>query len=191
MLPADQQADLLGFKDGDDKRLLANFDFIGVNYYSRTMVHDAPEGNPIPGLRTRDIWAAGTNAKTDSGWDIYPQGFYDITQKISQHVGRHKPIEITENGMAYNLGPGPDGKIHDQARIDFLRSHLKELSRAIDDGVPIRSYHCWTLMDNFEWGQGFTKRFGLAYVDFAQGQKRILKDSGYWYAKVAKDNQVL
>ncbi len=73
----------------------------------------------------------------------------------------------------------------------WLRKHLRELARAIRDGVPVRAYHCWSLLDNFEWGEGNSQRFGLVYVNFADGQKRIVKDSGEWYARVIAANRVL
>ena len=190
VLPPQQQADLLGFKDGDDKIMRADLDFIGINYYSRTNVHDAPEGNGVPGLNTRAEWGAGPNAKTDIGWDIYPQGFYEILKTISQHVG-NKPIEILENGIACNIGLSPDGKVHDAPRIDYLRSHLTALAKAINDGVPVRAYHGWSLLDNFEWAKGYSMRFGLVHVDYDHKQKRTIKDSGHWYAQVAKTNRVV
>ena len=98
------------------------------------------------------------------------------------------PIEITENGAAYNTAPDAHGQVHDSARIDYLRIHLLALAQAIADGVPVRAYHCWSLMDNFEWAEGYSQRFGLTYVDFAQQQRRTIKDSGHWYAGVAAAN---
>ncbi|MGH8204986.1 MAG: family 1 glycosylhydrolase, partial [Steroidobacteraceae bacterium] len=100
------------------------------------------------------------------------------------------PIEITENGASYNTAPGADGRIRDVARIEYLRGHLRMISRAIRDGVPIRAYHCWSLLDNFEWAYGYTQRFGIVHVDFADRQRRTIKDSGRWYAGVAAANRV-
>jgi beta-glucosidase len=107
-----------------------------------------------------------------------------------QQVTGDIPIEITENGCAYNTRPDPDGRIRDDARIAYLSSHLKELHRAIKDGVPVRAYHLWSLLDNFEWADGYAQRFGIVFVDFEQGQKRMIKDSGHWYAQVAATNRV-
>lgn len=190
VLPADRQADLLGFKEGDDQVMRAPLDFIGLNYYSRYTVSDAPEGNGVPGLNTKALWADGPDAKTAIGWDIYPQGFHDILLVMARESG-NLPIEITESGCAENSLPAADGKIQDSKRIDYLRSHLRELSRAIKDGAKVRAYHCWSMMDNFEWAEGYSQRFGLVYVDFKDGQKRIIKESGHWYAEVAKHNQVI
>jgi len=100
------------------------------------------------------------------------------------------PIEITENGASYNTTPDANGRIRDGARIDYLRGHLAMVSRAIGDGVPIRAYHCWSLLDNFEWAYGYSQRFGIVHVNFADGQRRTVKDSGRWYADVAARNRV-
>ena len=101
-----------------------------------------------------------------------------------------RPIEITENGASDNTRPAADHHIHDTNRIDYLRSHLLEVRRAIDAGVPIRGYHCWSLMDNFEWAAGYTQRFGLAYVDFPGDLERKPKDSFDWYRRVVADNSL-
>jgi len=190
VLPPARQAELLGQREGDEAIMRAPLDFIGLNYYSPWIVRAAPEGNGIPGLDTQADWAAGPDEKTDNGWDIYPQGFYDILKDIAAHTGR-LPIEITENGAAYNIAPDKQGHIHDAKRIVWLQKHLRELSRAIGDGVPVRAYHCWSLLDNFEWGEGYTQRFGLVHVDFEHGQKRTVKDSGEWYAKMIAANRVI
>jgi beta-glucosidase len=191
VLPADQQAELLGFKSGDEKIMRADLDFVGLNYYSRFTVYDEPNGNGVPGLNSRNDWGAGPHEKTEAGWDIYPQGFYDIVKLMSERVGKTRPIEILENGVACNIAPSEDGKVHDAPRITYLQSHLRAMATAISHGVPIRSYHCWSLMDNFEWARGFGTRFGLVYVDYEKNQQRIIKDSGHWYAKVAATHRVI
>lgn len=190
VLPSSRLDELLGIQPGDEKTMRAALDFVGLNYYSPWIVRDAPEGNGIPGLNTKADWAAGADEKTDNGWDIYPRGFYDILKDMSAHIG-HLPIEITENGAAYNVAPDGEGHVHDRKRIAWLQAHLRELSRAITDGVPVRAYHCWSLLDNFEWGEGFSQRFGLVYVDFRNRQKRTVKDSGEWYARVIAANRVV
>ncbi len=97
------------------------------------------------------------------------------------------PILITENGCAIDDTLGPDGEIHDPRQIDFLRGHLAAVEAAIDRGVDVRGYFAWSLMDNFEWGEGYTRRFGITYVDYPT-QRRIPKDSARWYAEVARTN---
>jgi beta-glucosidase len=190
VLPAAEQAALLGWKDGDEATVRAALDFVGINYYSSWIVADAPNGNGVPGLNTKAEWATNypPHHRTDNGWDIYPKGFYDILKDMAEHTGRI-PIEITENGAAYNTAPGVDGHVHDRARIAWVRAHLLELSRAIRDGVPVRAYHHWSLLDNFEWADGYSQRFGLVYVDF-KTQKRIPKDSAQWFANVIAENGV-
>jgi beta-glucosidase len=192
VLPADRQASLLGWRPGDEALVRAPFDFVGINYYTAFRVSHAPEGSGIPGVDVKGEWAtlAGSPyGKTDIGWDIDPPGLHDILVRMREVTG-NIPIEITENGCAYNTRPGPDGRIHDAARIAYMRAHLKELHRAIQDGVPVRAHHLWSLMDNFEWAEGYSQRFGIVYVDFANGLKRIVKDSGRWYAEVAAANGV-
>lgn len=189
VLPSDQQNALLGWQEGDEKIVRAPLDFAGINYYSRFTVKDKPEGNGVPGLNTEALWADGPHEKTDIGWDIYPEGFHDILMVMTKETGGI-PLEITESGAAYNIGPDASGRVHDKKRIAYLDSHLRQLSRAIKDGAPVRAYHCWSLMDNFEWAEGYSQRFGLIHVDFEHGQKRTIKDSGYWFAKVAKENKV-
>jgi len=126
--------------------------------------------------------------KTDIGWEVWPQAMYDIVTRITRDFSRPQ-IEITESGCAFNDGPGAGGVIRDTRRIAFHRQYLQELARAINDGADVRGYHAWSLLDNFEWAEGFSQRFGLAYVDF-KTQQRTLKDSGSWYAKVAAENRV-
>lgn len=189
-LPADRQAELLGFRAGDEKILRAAFDFVGLNYYTAVLVKAAPQGNGIPGLDTESLWATmhGDHPKTDIGWTVYPQGFYDILMTMARETGG-LPIEITENGASYNTAPDAQGRVPDVARITYLRDHLEAMARAIRNGVPIRGYHCWSLLDNFEWAQGYSQRFGIVHVDFAS-QRRTIKDSGRWYAGVAAANRV-
>ncbi|TWB15071.1 broad-specificity cellobiase [Nitrospirillum amazonense] len=186
VLPADQRDALLGFQPGDEKIMRADYDMVGLNYYTRWVVADKPEGNGVPGLNTAHEWGEGPHAKTDIGWDIDPDGFHDTLVRMAKAIG-NRPIEITESGAAYNT-PLVDGHVKDEKRIAYMKAYFAALSRAIQDGAPVRAYHAWSLMDNFEWAQGYTQRFGLTYVDYKNDQKRTIKDSGLWYAKVAKNN---
>ena len=113
---------------------------------------------------------------------------HDIVMRISRDFN-HPQIEITESGCAYNDGPDANGIINDTDRIAYHRQYLQALARAIAEGADVRSYHAWTLLDNFEWAEGFTQRFGLTYVDF-KTQQRTIKESGRWYATVAAQNRV-
>jgi beta-glucosidase len=181
---------LMGIQSGDMEIAQVPLDFIGINYYDRTIVS-------APTLRERvlkpQFWflpakmgRATAGPRTDFGWEVWPQSLYDIVTHITRDYDR-PVIEITENGCAYGDAPGEDGMIHDSRRIDYHREHLTALARAIHDGADVRSYHAWSLLDNFEWEEGYSQRFGLIYVDF-KSQKRTVKDSGRWYAKVAAEN---
>ncbi|MGV2794534.1 family 1 glycosylhydrolase, partial [Clostridium perfringens] len=97
------------------------------------------------------------------------------------------PIMITENGLSSMDWVSLDGKVHDTQRIDFLHRYLREYRRAATDGVPLKGYFCWSLLDNFEWAEGYHERFGLVHVDYSDG-KRTIKDSGYWYRSVIESN---
>jgi beta-glucosidase len=189
VLPAEHQAELLGFRQGDERLMRAPLDYIGLNYYSPWLVQDSTAPDSAIDVQVSGQWATAPEktAKTDVGWDIFPQGFREILVRMRREVGP-LPIEITENGASYNTAPDARGQIHDSARIEYLRLHLLALHQAIDAGVPVRAYHCWSLMDNFEWAEGYSQRFGLTYVDFAHQQRRTIKDSGHWYAGVAAAN---
>jgi len=177
----------------DDMDLVrAPLDFIGINFYYRNVISAATTGERLRDLRLfflpAHIDEGKMGPKTDIGWEVWPRALYDIVMRITRDYN-HPVIEITESGCAYNDGPGPDGKINDARRIAYHQQHLAELARAIRDGADVRSYHAWSLIDNFEWAEGFSQRFGLAYVDFKTLQ-RTIKASGNWYAGVAGANAV-
>jgi beta-glucosidase len=174
----------MGFQPGDEARIKAPLDWIGINYYFRHKVR-ADASEKTLGYQA---FIPHENPLTEFNWEIWPQGIYDITTRIGRDY--HLPIEITENGCSYADAPGPDGAIHDTRRIAYFRAHLTELARAIADGAPVRGYHAWSLLDNFEWGEGFSQRFGLTFVDF-HSLRRVLKDSGNWYGRVAAANAVV
>jgi beta-glucosidase len=191
VLPPERQAELLGWHSGDERLLRAPLDFLGLNYYSPWVVTASNAPDAATDVEVSGKWATapGVHPKTDIGWDIYPEGFTEILVRMARETGG-LPIEITENGAACNTAPDARGEIHDTARIDYLRNHLVALAQAMRAGVPVRAYHCWSLLDNFEWAEGFSQRFGLVYVDFAQGQRRTVKESGHWYAGVAASHRV-
>jgi beta-glucosidase len=125
---------------------------------------------------------------TESGLEVWPRGIYDLVTQISREYN-NPIIEMTESGCGYLDGPNESGRVPDSRRIEFFRQELAELARAIADGARVRSFHAWSLMDNFEWANGQTERYGLIYVDY-RDQKRTIKDSGYWYGKVAASNRL-
>jgi beta-glucosidase len=123
---------------------------------------------------------------TEMGWLIDPQGFEDFLVEVSD-IYRPVSILITENGASYSDGPGPDGKIHDQRRIDYLDRHIAAVEAARDRGAPVDGYFVWSFMDNLEWLHGFSQRFGLVWVDPVT-LERIPKDSFYWYRDRIEEN---
>ncbi|MGB8583334.1 MAG: GH1 family beta-glucosidase [Candidatus Sulfotelmatobacter sp.] len=183
---------VMGLKSGDLEKMRAPLDFIGINLYYRT-VASAPSA--IERLSHAQQWlfpvkmAGGEQGpKTDLGWEVWPQALYEMVTRITRDYNR-PVIEITESGCAYNDGPDANGVIRDSRRIEYHRQYLQALAQAMADGADVRSYHAWSLMDNFEWAEGFSQRFGLTYVDF-KTQKRTIKESGRWYGKVAEENRV-
>jgi beta-glucosidase len=117
------------------------------------------------------------------GWEVSPQGLYNILKYV--HDNYHPPaLYVTENGAAFADKVGEDGRVHDERRVAYLREHFRQAHRAMADGVPLKGYFVWSLMDNFEWAYGYSKRFGLVYVDY-RTQRRFIKDSGYFFAQVA------
>ena len=167
---------------GDLERIAAPLDFLGVNYYTRAVVrHDPasplqaalvqPEGRPL----------------TAMGWEVYPEGLYQVLTRVREEYAP-PAVYVTENGAAY-----PDalieGEVSDPQRQRYIHEHLLQAHRAIQDGVPLRGYFAWSLLDNFEWAEGYDKRFGLIHVDYPT-QTRTLKQSGRWYADVTREHGV-
>jgi len=165
---------------GDLERICAPIDFLGHNSYSRTVVKDDPTS-----VLTGVTQLPPSGPTTDMGWEVYPEHLYDALTRITRDYDA-PDIYITENGAAYP-DEVTDGAVHDPQRTDYLRAHLGAAHRAIQDGVKLRGYFCWSLLDNFEWAFGYSKRFGLVYVDFAT-QRRIVKDSGRFFSEVARRN---
>jgi beta-glucosidase len=167
---------------GDLDTISLPLDFLGVNYYSRVVVKADQAGEPVafPPVPEEQL--------TDMRWEVFPQGLYDLLMRLKREYDPPK-IYITENGAAYSDGPNDDGRIDDRRRIDYLRSHLIKAHHAINEGVPLQGYFIWSLLDNFEWAHGYTKRFGLYWVDFGT-QERIPKDSAFWYRDVIAANAV-
>ncbi len=172
-------ADIPAFDDGDMKTICQPLDFFGVNIYfsqpTRAGEDGRPEIVPLP---------VG-QAMTAFNFPVLPEGLYWGPRFYWERYGL--PLLITENGMANIDWVAMDGAVHDPQRIDFLRRYLLELRRACVDGVDVRGYFQWSILDNFEWTEGYKQRFGLIYVDYPT-QKRILKDSACWYRDVIASN---
>jgi beta-glucosidase len=161
---------------GDLEAIATPTDFLGVNYYFPETIADAPGHGPL-GAR---VLAPPAGAEiTDMGWEVAPQGLSELLGRIQDEY-RPGPIYVTENGSCFEDVPGPDGAVHDEARLRFLARHLAALREAQRAGVPVKGYFAWSLLDNFEWAEGYLRRFGLVHVDYAT-QERRLKDSALWY----------
>ncbi len=153
-------------------------DFYGFNCYQGTITYPVAPN-------TYDDYGYQGCPKTAFGWNVTDQALYWSAKFLHERYGL--PVMVTENGCACTDWISLDGQVHDPDRIDYLHRYLRGLKKAADEGVPILGYHCWSLLDNFEWASGYDIRFGLTYVDY-QTQKRIMKDSAYWYKEVIASN---
>ena len=175
-------------REGDLAAMPAG-DFLGVNYYAPRVMQAVPEDTPWPwrvivpeSIETTAGFTDGV-ARTEAGNPIVPSGLTDLLVRVRDDYGP-VPILITENGAVF---PEP---VHDERRIHFIRDHLAALHDAIACGVPVEGYCHWSFLDNFEWALGYAQRFGLVHVDYAT-QRRTVKDSGRYYARVAAANELL
>lgn len=185
--PADMVADAIAaghlpasgmdcIRDGDLDAIAAPLDFLGVNYYTRTLVAgDAHAGTPPAQF-------------TDMDWEVYPQGLCALLNRL--HFAYHAPkMYITENGCAYNDAPDAGGRIRDARRVAYLHGHIAAVHQAMQNGARVAGYFVWSLLDNYEWAKGYTQRFGIVWVDF-ETQQRIPKDSANWYARLAASGKL-
>jgi beta-glucosidase len=168
---------------GDMELIAQPTDIFGFNYYNRSLVADDPTDLPI---QAKTVVPPGAPV-TAMGWEVYPQGLYDLLQRIHHDYGPARML-VTENGAAYD-DVVIDGQVDDSERESYLHEHLLKAHQAIEDGVPLAGYFVWSLLDNFEWASGYGKRFGIIHVDFAT-QERIIKRSGRWYADVIAANSI-
>jgi len=169
-------------KEGDRQRINKPGDFIGINHYSPDYARaDNRDAFGAVLDYAHDSHTERTSDEhTDLGWVIEPEALYEALMDIKDRY--HSPlIYITEGGCAYNDGPSEDGRIHDERRIRYYERYLTEVKRARDDGAKVKGYFAWSFLDNFEWGEGYSARFGLVYIDFKDQLKRIPKDSYFWY----------
>ncbi|WP_044198556.1 GH1 family beta-glucosidase [Dyadobacter tibetensis] len=167
---------------GDEDRLAFNFDFIGLQNYFRVMVQHS---YLRPVLWLKEIPATiRQKPVTAMGWEIAPDGMYDILNQFAAYKNLPEII-VSENGAAF-ADELKDGQVEDIARTNFFKEYLSAILRAKRNGVNIKGYFIWTLMDNFEWAEGYSARFGIVYVDFAS-QKRYIKDSGKWFGRLLND----
>lgn len=177
-LPAMYGRDWRPLSDEDMKLVSQPIDFVGLNYYTRVVVGNDPETLPT---RARSVTPPAT--RTLFGWEIYPGGLTETLLRITERYG-HVPIYVTECGAAFRDPEAENGHdVPDPERVEFLRSHITAAMRAMDEGVDLRGFFVWSLLDNFEWASGYTMPFGLVQVDF-ETQRRTMKSSARFYAKV-------
>lgn len=172
-------------KPGDYESIAVPTDFIGLNYYNRSVIRaDSAENDP------QIVFSSENTPEnyTEMGWEVYPDGLFNLLGRISFDYQPLK-IYVTENGACYGNEPDDLGQVHDIHRLNYLKNHLIASQRAIQAGIPLAGYFVWSLLDNFEWAKGYAKRFGITWVNF-ETQERILKDSAKWYANAIKSNGI-
>jgi beta-glucosidase len=173
----------------EDLQIIAiPLDFLGVNYYSRNVIR---QDGGMPLVNANQIHPVGN--EYSQMWEIYPPGLFETVNRVwRDYLQLYHPemrILITENGVPVPDGVDFDGRVRDERRIRYLRQHLEQVWKLIQQGIPLDGYFCWSLLDNFEWAYGYRMRFGLIYVNF-ENQERIIKDSGRWYARLIHSNQI-
>jgi beta-glucosidase len=196
--PADVLEDLepFGFssviQEGDLKTISGPIDMLGVNYYTEHYVSSTPNGEsaPSPWVGVRHASFPRRDApRTDMDWEVRPDGLTAVLLRLHHDYPR-LPLYITENGAAFRDDFSGTGAIDDVDRTGYIASHLRAAHAAIKAGVDLRGYFCWSLLDNFEWAEGYAKRFGIVHVDYTT-QTRTPKMSARWFARVARDNALV
>ena len=181
------ESDFSFVRDGDLEKISAPVDFFGVNYYMRHMVREDDTGtdNVFSSVRARAVIPHNAE-RTAMGWPVESDGLKEILVRLHEEYTR-TPIYITENGRAAHDYVDPEGEVKDEERVAFLDAHFQAAHEAIERSVDLRGYFVWSLLDNFEWTEGYSKRFGIVYVDYAT-QRRIPKMSARWYSEVIRRN---
>ena len=174
---------------GDMEAISVPVDFLGVNFYTRRVMAHDPAGRGTAGrgvFAARQVhWPFVPRAAFEE-WEMNAESLYRLLLRVQREY-RPGYMYVTENGTPLPDAPGPDGAVHDLVRVRYIARHTAAVRQAVTDGADVRGYFLWSFLDNFEWGFGYTKRFGMTWVDF-ETQKRVVKDSGRWYAKAAREN---
>jgi beta-glucosidase len=163
-------------RDGDLEAIAVPTDFLGVNYYSRSVIAAGPDGEPV------GVPQGAREERTEMGWEVWPRGLTDSLVRLARDYAPRELV-VTESGAAFADEPDATGHVADARRVEYLRAHLEAALDALDQGVPLTGYYAWSLLDNFEWAQGYTKRFGLYRVDFAT-QRRTAKASASFFREL-------
>ena len=205
--PANLLADTAGVTDwsfvadGDEMAAAVPLDVLGVNYYSTGRVRAWDGVSPRStadghGSSAHTPWVAADDVDflpqpgphTAMGWNIDPGGLTELLLRLHREYPE-QPLMVTENGAAFDDVASPDGAVHDERRVDYLRRHVDAVGAAVDQGADVRGYFVWSLLDNFEWGYGYDRRFGIIRVDY-ETQKRIWKDSAHWFQRLVVTNEL-
>ena len=169
--------------DEEDSAIVSSpLDFLGINNYTRVLVESTGDQDAFMGSPVNPPDAD----YTEMGWEVYPMGLYELLTRVHRDYGP-LPLYITENGAAFEDRLVENGSVDDDRRVAYLSDYIEQCWKAIQEGVPLKGYYVWTLMDNFEWAFGYSKRFGIVYIDF-ETQKRYPKKSAYWYRQVIGRN---
>jgi beta-glucosidase len=166
-------------QEGDMEIIYQPLDFLGINYYTRNVVRheDGQMGLEVAHIRQEQ------SEFTEMDWEVHPESLYKLLKRLNDDY-KPKAMYITENGAAFKDEVSADGQVHDERRVAYLQGHFEAALRARAEGVPLAGYFVWSLLDNFEWAEGYDKRFGITYVNY-ETQERIIKDSGRYLAEVA------
>jgi beta-glucosidase len=182
-------ADLSFVRDGDLEKISVPIDFLGINYYFRNTVRDAQEEDlpvmPFADLGARPVIPHDAE-KTAMGWPVEPEGLTEILARIKEDYA-DVPLYVTENGRAVHDYIDPEGDVDDEERVSYLDTHFRAAHDAMERGVDLRGYMVWSFLDNFEWAEGYSKRFGIVFVEYGT-QRRIPKSSAHWYSEVIRRN---
>jgi len=162
-------------QDGDLETIAAPLDFLGVNYYTRSVVRAGANGGEPEAVEADGV------ERTAMGWEVYPDGLYELLRRLRDEY-ELPPLYVTENGAAY-ADHRENGSVDDPQRISYVERHLAAIERAIADGIHVRGYFLWSLLDNFEWAFGYSRRFGIVYVDY-ETLERVPKASYHWYREL-------
>ncbi|WP_412520046.1 family 1 glycosylhydrolase [Staphylococcus simulans] len=181
------------------RKAAPQLDFLGINYYQSNWIkyhneesyihHNGTGDKGTSVFRVKGIGEVVKNEAiptNDWDWYIYPQGLYDMMERVKQDYPDYKKIYVTENGLGYKDVLEENGEVHDDERIDYVRQHIEAIERAYADGINVKGYFIWSLQDMFSWSNGYNKRYGLFYIDF-ETQKRYVKDSAKWYKQLSED----
>ncbi len=168
--------------ENDFQTITTSTDFLGINNYFRDVVRYSTKNPPFD---YETIQPEGSSYS--EMWEMHPQGLHKLLLRIKRDYPV-KAIYITENGTSVTDGIDADNRVRDSRRIQYIQDHLSATHQAIQDGVPVKGYFVWSLMDNYEWNKGYSRRFGIIFVDYENGQRRVIKDSARWFSNTIRDN---